>query len=708
MDERSRQSIKKYLQSEDAQERIWQNMQRGRSEATVTIGRAARLFNFTENQLRDWEEHGLLKPLRPTGQRQYSPDELDKLAIIKELIEEGGYTPGTIPPDVDKIWSLISSQQQDQTAKSGGEEAENLYIDQRVERTYNELFWRYYASHVLYFSLMLISEDIPDTILGLVLPLQREDTSDPIQHPTDLAKVSECLIGWLGRNGMFNAFLASAPSFEYPTDFRVDTLQPTKEDRSKGNIWVVVQRKAKPLALSMPIIETIRRLLAPLYDVKVENWRFYFGRGMRDFLYEVTDLSNNTGPNILNDLADMIVRLGGQEADGQNRWRFCCILLPNDIKPPLQQCSLVVTAQSKNAPHRRGVTTISPNDPVLGLSLRAFQSGHVAYRHEISATDTTIALREVEGPIRSAIAVPIGGENGMPVAILYIVSDEPDAFSDRDQRVLRMLGRMIEELLITYHTRRQVTQKLMNMVKNPSIIDRLFSDFLSENEFIQNVEALLISINTLLKEREELPHKEGESLITFDTQSGTEEPLEEISFIAIDIDNQDTLANKYGDQLVRNLSWVVGLRIQKQIGALFKKHTDCELYHIFAGRFYLLLRNTQLERARWKAEQFRQALVGPYQIYALRTSTEQPTPPASMLELSVVTVRLGVTSYTYKKLESILQRYPIETAVADVRAKIMEALDEALEKGKNEGGNVVIAWNREIRGFVRWSPKKVE
>src|SRR5260370_27318006 len=131
-----------------------------------------------------------------------------------------------------------------------------------------------------------------------------------------------------------------------------------------------------------------------------------------------------------------------------------------------------------------------------------------------------------------------------------------------------MLGRMIEELLMTYHTRRQVTQKLMDMVKKPGIIDKLFGDFLSENEFIQNVEALLISINTLLKEREELPHKEGESLITFDTQSGTEQPLEEISFIAIDIDNQDSLANKYGDRLVRNLSWVVGLRIQKQIGAL--------------------------------------------------------------------------------------------------------------------------------------------
>src|SRR5437588_1442877 len=149
MSERSLHIIRNYLQREDVQERIRQNIQRGRSEATVTIGRAAHLFGFTENKLRDWETLGLLTPQKPTGQRQYTPEELDKLAIIKELIDEGGYTPGTIPHDIDKIWTSISGEQKEQMLRDGGGEVEHLHIDQRVDAAYAELFWRYYVSQVL-------------------------------------------------------------------------------------------------------------------------------------------------------------------------------------------------------------------------------------------------------------------------------------------------------------------------------------------------------------------------------------------------------------------------------------------------------------------------------------------------------------------------------------------------------------------------------
>src|SRR5438270_11943469 len=112
------QEIKKYLQREDVQARILQNIQRGRSEATVTISNAARLFGFTENQLRDWDEKGLLKPQRPTleftqdgkntKRRQYTPAELDKLAIIRELMDKG-FSPGMIPLNIDEIWREINA-----------------------------------------------------------------------------------------------------------------------------------------------------------------------------------------------------------------------------------------------------------------------------------------------------------------------------------------------------------------------------------------------------------------------------------------------------------------------------------------------------------------------------------------------------------------------------------------------------------------------
>ena len=100
MDVRSRQSIVEHLQKEDVQERIVQSIHRGRDEATVTISRAAELFGITENKLRDWEEYGFLNPLRPSGpkgRRLYTPTELDKLAIIRELINVG-YPASDIPP----------------------------------------------------------------------------------------------------------------------------------------------------------------------------------------------------------------------------------------------------------------------------------------------------------------------------------------------------------------------------------------------------------------------------------------------------------------------------------------------------------------------------------------------------------------------------------------------------------------------------------
>src|SRR5262249_3705497 len=159
--------IKDHLQTKDAQERIEQYIRRGRSEARVTIGRAARLFNFSENQLRDWEVRGLLNPLRSkdtTGQRQYSLAELDKLAVIRELMD-AGYSLGEIPTNVDDIWYSIFpfSKRREQLSKVGRQEIEHLYIDQRIEHAYGDIFWRYYASQALRFSLMLIAEDIPDT-----------------------------------------------------------------------------------------------------------------------------------------------------------------------------------------------------------------------------------------------------------------------------------------------------------------------------------------------------------------------------------------------------------------------------------------------------------------------------------------------------------------------------------------------------------------
>ena len=88
MEERNLDTIKEHLQRKDAQERIQQTIERARAEATVTIGRMAQLFHMRESRIRDLEDRHLLSPWRSkdtTGQRQYSPNELEKLAIIKTL-----------------------------------------------------------------------------------------------------------------------------------------------------------------------------------------------------------------------------------------------------------------------------------------------------------------------------------------------------------------------------------------------------------------------------------------------------------------------------------------------------------------------------------------------------------------------------------------------------------------------------------------------
>jgi DNA-binding transcriptional MerR regulator/GGDEF domain-containing protein len=695
MNDRNIQNIKSYLQTEEVQKRISENMLRRRSEVTVTIGRAAELFGFTENQLRDWEDRGLLTPQRSTKQRQYTLADLDKLTIIRELID-AKYAPGDIPANVDGIWNeFYTSIEHVQLLKSEVNRSNHLHIDQRIERTDEEVFWRYFVSQTLRLSIMLICEDIPETIAGLVLPLQMKKAFI-VHDPNDLHKIGNSLIGWLGRNRSFYTFLDNSPSFEFPSDFRVHPLVMSERDIPQENTLIVVQRKSRALSLSGSLVKTIRRLLEPIYQ-NVEKWLPCFDYGMRDWLYQVTDFTSspNLTDDVLSGLTNMIVRLGGKTDNNQDRWRFSCILLPKDSSLPLQQQSLVVRAQSDNAPYNVGVVSVSPGKKVdsfginvfqNSLSLKAHQSGHIIYRPGILAGDSLIAYREKEGAIRSAIAVPIGGEDELSAGVIYVVSDETNAFSDDDQRILRVISRMVGELLLTYRARQLGMDRLADMITNPEAVDTSFKEFLSENEFLSDVETLLTDIQ-----------KRSE-------KGQLQEDM--VAFVAIDIDNQSSLASKYGNHITRNLSKEVGLRILGQREAFFTNLQYRRLYHVYADRFYFILKGTSLEGARTRAEHLRQVLQGDYRISSqpFPTSVGRPNLPENMLELSEVTVRLAVTWYPYGKLEEILKRYDSSTAVGSVMALINRSLDEVLDQGQREGGNVVISWDPQIWGYVRWSP----
>ena len=539
---------------------------------------------------------------------------------------------------------------------------------------------------------------------GMVLPIEKQ-VAVSVRRPEDLKEVGESLIGWLGQTCSFYTFLDQAPSFEYPSDYRILPLQEVEEDTPRDPTLIIVDRRARPVNLSSSIVETIRHLLAPLYE-DVEKYRSSFTHGMRDLLDPAINFNSgvHSSDTILTGLANMVVRLGGQTVDGRDRWRFCCILMPKDPMLPLQKRSLIVRTQSKYAPHKVGVTTISPNEAVIGLSLRSFQSGRVNYRSEISKEDTTIALREAEGSIRSAIAIPVGGENGSSIAVIYAVSDEVGAFSESDQRLLRMIGRIVEELIRTYYAQQQASEELGELIKKPGVVDVLLKDFLSENEFKRDVEILLAGIRARIKDGK--THGRGSlPLADYLPQLGAEQLSEEVvSFIAVDIDNQTSLAIKYGEQMMRNLSRAVGLKLQGQIDVFFTKFAFCKLYHIYADRFYLLLNGVPLEQARKSAARLLKDMQGPFLVGASIFPTDPPMLPNNMLELNI-TLRLGVTSYLYIKLEELLQR-PQYPSVTDVRALMARYLDEALNVGKQKGGNVIVAWNSDpkVWGLEVWLP----
>ena len=346
---------------------------------------------------------------------------------------------------------------------------------------YKVLFWRYFISRVLWLSLQLICQDTPNTTLaGLILPLKKEQAFTYPNRSEDLSRVGESLVGWIGQSRSFYTFLTLTPAFAFPSDFYLIPLEIMGKDKfqkatPKNGSLIAIQRISEPLKLSNAVVETVQRLLNQLYE-EIHVWKPYFAQYPPDLVDPAINFHTNHADVILNGLANKVVDLGGRNADGQYRWRFCCILLPKDIMSPKQQRSLIVRAQSNSAPHKMGITIVSPDKYPGSSCLRALQSASTVYQPEILSTDT--AIPKAEGPVQSVIALPIGGENGEPVAILYIVSDQKDAFSQADQRVLKVMGKIAEEAIRTYYIRQELAESIGGLIEEPDFVDTPVQDLL--------------------------------------------------------------------------------------------------------------------------------------------------------------------------------------------------------------------------------------
>lgn len=713
MTNRSLPDITTYLTDESVKERIRQNMQRIRREAMVTIGEAARLFGFSESQLRDWERLGLIKPVRPVEstdearnvrkQRQYSFEELDKLAAIYELLNHNDLTPGQIAQQINQLQgslpslgeALFSSITDEGKRLQDEREDERRYIVQRTEVAYQQLFWRHYASHALFLAVRLLYEDVPDTSVGLILPARKRRSGEPVPGSEKLADVGEALVGWLGQTRSFYTFLTPSPEFEFPSDFLIYPLVANAEtdgDPVEDPTLIAVQR-GKEVRLrhtNKYVLELVQRLLAPIYEDK-QAWEAYFGKGMHSFAYPDGDFSSSVSDALLTGFTNMIVRLGGQGLDGENRWGFSCILLADDARLPLYQRNLVVRAASKYAYEIDGLAINSSGHYTVNLSSRAFLSGCVVVRSELVPDDPSLTFRELDEVVRSHIAIPIGGEVESPLGVLYVTSPFPTAFSEADQRLLRLMARLIEEVLHLYDAKQKLAADLIGLLKSPSVVDAALKEFLTENDFISDLNVFLSSLYNETFFREEPVGSDGSKAI------GSAKDIFEVSFITIEVDNQDIVANRYGDQTLRNLSKAVGLRIDRLLPALMARYTDCKLYYIWAGRFYLFLRGFSLEETAMYAERLRIALSEDILLIQSELSTGR-------LQLSI-TVHIGVNWYSTEKLHDLLEATRHQS-VARVSNLLYRSLDSVLKLGADKGGNVVFAWDRETKTYNRYPSKK--
>ncbi len=701
MYEQHKSPIKEFLRQPDTQEKIQRKMIEARSAATVTITRAADLFGFTDTQLRDWDRHGFVSPLRSDGakqddkkHRQYSRVELDVLAAIR-ILRDGSYSITEIKQNIEVIRDIANQLGQDVFTLPGAAERATQPvevtqepaivppIDQLIDNADDELFWRFYATNALRLSLSLLAEYNPNTIIGLVMPLGSNTPSSVTT--ANIADLGECLIGWLRPGYSFNQLYTPCPSFEEPTDFRMHPLQAIQD-----NTWIVVQRKPRQLNISSQVRTTIQRLLAPLYEFKQE-WLPFFKAGQHSFSFPTADFvpeaAENPSKRIhLTSLANLAVSMGRDKG-----WRFACVLTPSNPQLSVSEHQLIVQAVSENAPEaykeKLERTIIYPTATVISVSMRAYQGGCICYRHRAVPQDESIFNYDLEQPLGSCIAVPIGGEEAKPLGVIYLASGQHDAFDDGDQRLLRIIARMAQELLLTFQARFKVTEQLKSVIEKPALADQAFDieEVCSETELIDRLERLL----QVVWSRDDLKGPLSEILARDDIRdrraaiakySYTNDVL---TFYCFDVNDQTSLTQKYGEVMTRNLSREVAIRARTKLKTLFSS-SDFLLCHAYGDRFYVFLGGIPLDEARAKVWALKKELDGVYKIDALRFSTERPT-PVGMRVQDEITVRMGINCYPAIKANELMQRLENKLDQSDLQAAVASGIrkefDDLLKSG---------------------------
>lgn len=424
--------------------------------------------------------------------------------------------------------------------------------------------------------------------------------------------------------------------------------------------------------------------------------------------YNAPELVNAAlGDALLNQFTNTIVELGGMRMapagpagpaepagpakPAESRWRFACVLTPREPDASLKRQELVVRAQSKDGPHRIGVTTTSPRLNA-GLTFRAFSSGRMAYRSEVDPLDPAVSYVSEESPIESALASPAidgqGMEDGQPPAVLYIASAIQDAFSEDDFLLIRVLGRHVAEIVQTYNSRSQRPDTLTNTLDDPETVDNYFADFLSEMSFVADMQTILRRLAD--ETSRQTPDEFGRGITS-------------LTMIGLDVNDFSMIQRSHGAQVARLLTHEIGARVRQRINVgLTLGVPTTRLYRAWGDRFYLLICDEEPEKARFLAERIRQEVSVDYHLgtgslptaYGSRGSDDD-------LALGGIPIRMRLAGMTLTRDELRSQLRRAENNVVPCVARLNRLLEDGLKRA-NEAANKdkrSVWWNADLNDY---------
>ncbi len=670
--------IRDALQQSEARQRLQDAYQRFQERLTTGIGQAAEMVGISDTQVRYWGKQGALAPARTRirkeasdhpGQRRYGLKDLMRLAVVKELLEASFSLEEIVTfleADPDFIQTELTSLRP--------EPAPHPHVRQRINQANQISFWRFLLPRALYLALCLLHEAPLREDTGLCLPIE-PDGSFPAGRPKiekteDLSLLGKSLLAWHVRGHSFTTFLDEAPRLNYPQRYRLQCLDALSEPKT-GAYAVPHQDVLTLLGQSKPPARQAAQRLLAFVQRQAGEWIPFVQDSMAPLVYYAPEFRSPVlGDSLLRQLAEVVVALGGVKSGARKgtqepRWQFCTVLLPRESLAPLLHRSLVVQAQSARSPYHIGETTLSPSPPIA-ISLRAFQSGQMLYYPHISEREPHVFGLAQEVSTRSAIAVPIESEYGESLGVMYVASAWEEAFSrESDQLLLRMIARLMGELLLTYQARHMLVDRLAQVIERPKVVDPFFKGFATESDFIEKVEQLLAQI------------QDGQ----------TEGAAQHLSLIAINIDQLTTKSYQYGEHAARNLVRAVGRRLQHAMLRLLqgKPQQETYLYRICGDHFLLLLKDVEWEDVWNYARRWHKDLKEhKYAIDAARVADEQSIPVNLQVPLDVST-SMAVVGYEVHTLKAMLE----SLKPSEVRANLTLTLDTGINLAREAGRDAI-------------------